>query len=270
MRKGKWKMEDIHFFRKMTAAQKKEYLQRCARGIYAEELEKNGFANYNRENLSWYRVVNNEVLQTVYIYIQYNDVVPLLMEIGYGFHPLFIPAPIPNRVIRHAFWSDEVMMTAYWEAPRCVYDEKTPVLCYKTPGRGREILEKIFSEFRKIKTETDAYKLHKNMQIRRAEMTDGVKWEGKTPIYGSEWIIDEAIYFDDKDIYDVLVKQLNNQHCHLQKNCTTNREMAFLKRWEFQIDAMQNGKREEFLCMLENRRKKLIRDLDKKLGLKVK
>ena len=51
--------KDKKIGRKM-AEEEKEHMQRCARGIYAEKLKKAGFISYNSDDLSWYRVINNE------------------------------------------------------------------------------------------------------------------------------------------------------------------------------------------------------------------
>ena len=84
--------------------EEKEHMQRCARGIYAEKLKKAGFISYNGDDLSWYRVINNEILNTVYLFSSLNmfSITPLRMEVGYGMHPLFIPAPIPQKIIFRA------------------------------------------------------------------------------------------------------------------------------------------------------------------------
>lgn len=65
-------------------------------GIYAKTLEEAGFKSYNGENLSWYRVVNGEVLHSVYFISLYNF--PLCFSISYGMHPLYLPARIPEKL----------------------------------------------------------------------------------------------------------------------------------------------------------------------------
>ena len=59
-----------NYFAQVRAAGKpKEHLQRCIRTLkYPEVLRDAGFVSYNGEDLSWYKVLNHEVLQTVYLY----------------------------------------------------------------------------------------------------------------------------------------------------------------------------------------------------------
>ena len=77
--------------------EEKEHMQRCARGIYAEKLKKAGFISYNGDDLSWYRVINNEILNTVYLFSSLNmfSITPLRMEVGYG--PIIYSGTNPTK-----------------------------------------------------------------------------------------------------------------------------------------------------------------------------
>lgn len=167
--------------------EEKEHMQRCARGIYAEKLKKAGFISYNGDYLSWYKVINNEILNTVYIFSSLNmfSITPLRMEVGYGMHPLFIPAPIPQKIIFFDYWEDEVMQVVYPHCRREVYDQITRVTCYDTPGRGAEFLDdEIFPAFAQASTEDEVYRIHaKNYLINNENhYSNG----GKKQIYGSD------------------------------------------------------------------------------------
>ena len=72
---------------------KYDQISYCAKMIYEDKLISAGFVSYNNEGLSWYKVLNGCILQSVYLYSLFPRA-PFLMAEGYGCHPLFIPAPI--------------------------------------------------------------------------------------------------------------------------------------------------------------------------------
>ena len=121
--------------------------------IYEDKLISAGFVSYNNEGLSWYKVLNGCILQSVYLYSLFPRA-PFLMAEGYGCHPLFIPAPIPQKVVFNEFWEDEIMQCALKGFQHSTY-EGTQVLCRNTEERGAEVLDTdIFPIFRKINTES--------------------------------------------------------------------------------------------------------------------
>lgn len=79
-----------------NVALRKSYLQEYSRGVYADFLKKEGFKSYNGDDLSWYRVVNHEVLQSFYIFT-IGGSFPITPTLGYGVYPLYVPVPFPMR-----------------------------------------------------------------------------------------------------------------------------------------------------------------------------
>ena len=61
-----------YYVPKYTRKDKKEMIQRCARGIYAEKLRNAGFVSYKGEDLSWYKVVGKDVIHSVYIFSSWD------------------------------------------------------------------------------------------------------------------------------------------------------------------------------------------------------
>lgn len=246
----------------------KEYqIRYCALNIYSDKLKKMGFLSYKDECTSWYKVVNREIINSVYLFSALGCA-PLLMEIGYGIHPLFIPAPIPQKLIFTGSHNDEVMREVRGQFKYSFYRE-TSVMCHSTEERGAELLDTdVFPVFRKAKSELDAYIIHKNIYIDKIKMNNDANGGDVVRIIGSEWLADEAIYFDDKDVQEMMIKQLI-----WQKECMERGDMysscGKLKWHNARIAAIRDGARDSFLIMLEARKRRFIKDLDRKLGIQI-
>ena len=246
---------------------KYDQISYCAKMIYEDKLISAGFVSYNNEGLSWYKVLNGCILQSVYLYSLFPRA-PFLMAEGYGCHPLFIPAPIPQKVVFNEFWEDEIMQCALKGFQHSTY-EGTQVLCRNTEERGAEVLDTdIFPIFRKINTEEDAYRLHKKECIEGSEACNRRNPGEPIQTIGSEWLADEAIYFNDTEIQQLMLGQLLRQKRSMEndKIASKARRLEWCKK---QIEAIQSGEREPFLMMLEARKKRFIRDLEKKVGIRV-
>lgn len=243
-----------------------EQIKKCAKEIYEKKLINEGFISYNNEGLSWYKVINGCILQSVYLHSPFSGA-PLFMEEGYGCHPLFIPAPIPRKVLGESY-EDETMLRVRKELRYRTY-EGTQVMCRNTEERGAEVLDTdVFPVFRKVRTEEDAYKLH------RERCMETIAWYNKRnpgeplQIIGSEWLADEAIYFDDNEMQRMMIDQLI-----YQRECMKSGDMMSTptkREWyQKRIEAIQDGAREPFLMMLEARKKRFIRDLERKVGIQI-
>ena len=257
------------YFPKYTMKDKKGMLQRCARGIYAEKLRNAGFVSYKGEDLSWYKVVNSEIVQTVYLFSSWG-MTPLLIQIEYGVHPLFIPAPIPQKVVFHSTWSDEVMQEVFADAKRRIYDEKTEVMCFSTKEMGAEWLNTdVFPVFDRVKTEEAAYELHKQKCLDLIRRIKEKNPDSQMQTIGSNWLVDEAIYFNDNEMQEKLLDQLHRQVKRLQSRTISPQGEKRLAWRCAQLNAIEDGKREEFLELLEGRKKRFIGELQRKLGIAV-
>ena len=251
----------------MNRLSKADQIKYCARSIYADKLKNAGFISFKGECTSWYKIVNNEVVNSVYLYSALGCA-PLLMEIGYGVHPLFIPAPIPQRLIFTGSHDDEVMTEVggqFKYSPYC----GTSVMCHNTKERGAELLDTdVFPRFEDVKTEMDAYIAHRKICIDRIEKYKANNNDSQMQIIGSEWLADEAIYFSDFEIQNMMINQLIHQ-----RECMKNGDMMSTptkREWyQKRIEAIQDGAREPFLMMLEARKKRFIRDLERKVGIQV-
>ncbi len=251
----------------MHGLSKIEQIKYCAKSIYAEKLKNAGFVSYKGECTSWYKIANNEVVNSVYLYSALGFY-PLLMEIGYGIHPLFIPAPIPQRVIFIGSHDDEVMTEVGGKFKYSLYCG-TSVMCHNMKEWGAELLDTdVFPRFGDVKTEMDAYISHRKICIDRIEKYKENSNGGQMQIVGSEWLADEAIYFNDEEIQNMMISQLIHQREYMKNGdmmSTPTKREWYQKR----IEAIQDGAREPFLMMLKARKKRFIRDLERKVGIQV-
>lgn len=237
----------------------KEKMVQYATGIFSEKMTKFGFLSYNSENLSWYRVVNHQVLQTVYFFTEFRF--PFLVSIGYGVHPLYIPAPLPQKfyIPPSAVQDTEVM---WWlreaVAGKHVLYENTSINCLDTPDHGAEWLDKaIFPVFQELKTERLVY-----------EYWLSIYSHSKPKV--SQAFLDQVIYQGDDLQYSwcaqIYRTRYDNMSAHTYKDRRTLELLAKLKP---QLEALEMGKRDEYLAVLEERKKKFVKKLESKLGIEV-
>lgn len=238
----------------------KEHYQRWARAHFSEKLKKAGFVSYGNEDLSWYKVVNNEVLLTVYIYASFS--IASIGMVGYGIHPLFINAPVPQKAYVSGWSDNEVMIQVFLRAPvNRLFDANTFVMCPDTPERGAECLDNIiFPLFSNIHNIEDCYAFHKQRWI-EAEKRREVRGDSPDYPFATNDFIDMAIYMEDKEIYPKCVHDLESR-----RNWSNKKEQA---RMELQRQVFELGQREEYLKVLEKRRNQFVRRLNKKLGFSI-
>ena len=68
-----------------------EHTQRFMREVMAERLREEGFVSYKGEDIHWYRLVNNEVVQAIYFVTRHASLYSGGgFELCYGCHPMFI------------------------------------------------------------------------------------------------------------------------------------------------------------------------------------
>ena len=82
-------------------------------------------------------------------------------------------------------------------------------------------------------------------------------------------MVDEAIYFGDKEMQERLLDQLHRQVKRLQSRTISPQGEKRLAWRCAQLNAIEDGKREEFLELLEGRKKRFIGALQRKLGIAV-
>lgn len=238
----------------------KAQMRRYVNGIFADALKSLGFVSYKDESLSWYRVRNEEILQTVYFFSTQR--IPFIVEIAYGIHPLYIPAPIPQKVYIHGGDVEESdimwQLLEVWSGPKVIY-EGTGINCQATPKRGLEILEnRVFPLFETLQTEDTLYNHTKNF----------CAYDRSLCI--TETFFDQVIYRGDTTEYKRCLDDT-------RPRCENLKEIQHVwpsikkrvERYQARIDAIEKGERDAYVAHLEDQKRKFIKAMERKLGIKV-
>lgn len=242
---------------------KKEHLKRWSQKYCAEKLREQGFVDYNQDALCWYKVVNGEVLQAVFIFNNW-PLVPLQPTFCCVMQPLFVDVPVPYKVSIRGTISKDDGFPVYLDFPRIVESEQCQVMATDSPGGGSEKLDEIiFPTFSKASNMDEVYAYFKTNWW-NYNWCFCAKEEAKLNHRFNLTLsmIDMAIYLEDQDMYPYCIKRLD-QHKALGRSC---RDMDRVNR---ALAAIQEGKREEFLQGLEKTKKKVCRKLERKLGIHI-
>lgn len=230
----------------------KHRVQAWSRMFFAEHLKENGFVSYCDEDISWYRLVNGELLQTVYLYSRSSSAFTAFASIGYGMHPLFISAPIPQKPVVRGWTDDEIMTRIRLQPPLTTTVEIPSLMVPTTDLRGAEKLDEfILPLFEECATMTDAYLWYKSRYL----VTETPKRTFATPEF-----IDWVIYMGDTQMYAFCIRALEQWNMPDKKT---------QQKKKTQIAAMRDGQRDIYLKTLETKKKCNITRLQNKVGIMV-
>ncbi len=254
------------FPRITSKKEKKEQMQKYARRFFAEKLRAHGFVSYQNEDLSWYRVVNGEVLQSVFLFTAFR-MDPLLPFIGFGVTPLFIEAPLPQDVyIQGGLGNDELMTIVCMDPPRHQVAEDIWVQSTWSDECGAEKLdEEVFPVLDRIHTISDVYDFHKSRYLKMA-IRNQEAGLGDT-VQVSQYFVDMAIFLNDKEMYPYCQKRIEQMMEWVPRGKYWTKRDA--ERTQQRYHAVVNGEREAYLRELENRKVRYVKELDKKLGIRI-
>lgn len=242
----------------------KSQMMLYANGIFAEKLKAMGMVSYNDEGLSWYRVVNGTVLQSVYFNSHF--LAPFLVDIYYGIHPLYIPAPIPYPFYQSASSVRESEVAHLLRYPhrvsRVIY-EGTSINCFNTSNRGAEVLDEIvFPLFQWLQNEKDVYTYWNTVY-------SGIRGKMQTPGI-SFCYLDQVLYQNDVSQYEkCLQKYWDTYTRYLTYPDKARDVIKFISSMGPRLEAMRSGDRKSYLAILEERKRKFIKTLRSKLGIEI-
>lgn len=269
----------LFLFKKYTRKERKEQLQRCARAYHADMLRSEGFVSYKGEDLSWYRVINHEVLQSVHLF--FDSLRWPSLRMGYAAHPLYMIPWVPLGITpkRTVPWGDEIMLEDLYPHSECIFSKDTPISCPRTEKNGAERLtDVVFPILREIHTARDAYLFHKQRFLK--QVTEEYQRYGEKSLEGAMHISaelgDEVVYFEDEEMYSVCLKCARNRLKTYEKDFANGIQIESLNEYEkryfnssrLHIAAIEDGKREEFLQEMNLRRNQTIKKL-KRAGIEV-
>ena len=136
--------------------------------VFADRLKEEGFVCPNDKLLCWYRVVNNELVNSICFFSQWSNV-PLMMEIGYGIHPAYhkpfstSDVYISNRPDDERFYTVAIGS----DLPVQHYSPySSEILVYAPRGDGRGITtldHVVLPTMNSIQSIEECYRFHRKM-----------------------------------------------------------------------------------------------------------
>lgn len=260
-----------------------EHAQRFMREVMADRLREEGFVSYKGEDIHWYRLINNNVLQALYFVTRSTALQGNFIDICYGVHPLFItpffqkspymcampgieqmynivPELVPGST---PYGIHRLMVYGSCNAPYRIPD--IMISCPKDKNNGLDVLELVFPTLDKVQTPYACYEMHK--RIRTEEWAD----------YGfranpASYFVDEVLFWEDKEFCEICRNFVNDYIPSLQRAKEIGR--YFPKIYSVELDNLlrqqrvfESGCRDEHLQFLKEREQKNFKLLEKYTGI---
>lgn len=256
--------------KKLIQHHAKKYIE----DVFESRLREEGFSCPNDRYLCWYRVNGGEIVNALVFFSCWSNI-PVMLEIGYGIHPLFQrPAyttnvnypkrPIDNELFREQPLVEDVPIGAMGYIR---YAEDIQVMAPGHGGKGIYTFDGIIlPQMDSVHTIEECYLLHKQNLLNSAYDDLAAKFSGLSSVF-----IDEAIYVDDAEVYPFCKQQVTKMIALFQKQCAnypSNKDyLIALHSWEQRRAALFDGSREEYLSILGNRKNENTKYLKTKLGI---
>lgn len=259
-----------------------EHMQRYTREVFAEHLRKEGFSSYKGQDVHWYRIVNNEVVQAVY-FVAFHAVPCTFAEIKYGCHPLFVSpvfqkSPLMNDLPDGVQTSDLIPETISGSATYGVerlllyslYNNRpyrqpnTLIMCSPDQNNGLEVLEKLLSVLNRTTTSVACYDLHKELSRRLSNPDFNVN---------SAYFVDEALYWKDEEIYPYC-REFAMRAVRCLENAAKGGYRVpkmYKQSWErgkVLAQVFEDGTFEDYLNTFQDREKQTLRLLERNVGIR--
>lgn len=243
-------------------SEKEARLGRWAREYFYEKLTAQGFISYQDKGLSWYKLVNNSLIQTVYLYSDSGSSF-MNASVGYSCHPLFIPAPLPQKLTITGTWTDSVLMKSVSLPYPRFFDMDSRLIYTHSAHGGAEVLDAVvFPGLEPLCTIEDTYEMHRQQIKQKIDRHLANKsWADYNGMVACREFMDLLIYMDDQEMLPYVDRDLSPSFCRTE----TERKWVDLQR-----AAVKNGERNEFLKMLNKRRTQFVAKLESKLGIIVR
>ena len=248
----------------ISSKAKKEHMQKYARRYFAEKLRAHSFVSYHDEDLSWYRVVNGEVLQSVFLFYAF-PMIPLLPYIGYGMTPLFIETPVPQDVyVQSGLRRDELMTAVCMDPPRHQVAEDIWIQSTWSDECGAEKLdEEVFPILDRIHSISDVYEFYKSRHFETVRINQEQGWDYHINV--SDHFVDMAIFQNDKQMYPYCQERIERMLKRVPRGKYWTKQDA--ARTMLRYRAIAEGQRDMYLEELEKRKKAFEKKLKNKVGI---
>ena len=249
------------------------HVQKFVREVYAEQLKEAGFHSYRDEGVHWFRLVNDEVIQTVY-FVTRHTTFPITLYIEYGCHPLFIPPILQHSPYMYGMPGYEQMYDVIQETipgrmphgrqrsmvqgmtNRC-YREDVLVECPVNPDERQQILHNVLAEIEPLSTPEACFEAHKRWRAREIEND---AWLTMSPYF-----VEEVLYWEDKSLYPYCMEYMRGRiewfSGLLEEGKLALKYQQELEYLKVLWDVFQNNSRTEYLRILYERKIKNLKRL---------
>lgn len=254
-------------------AHTKQYVQQ----VFERRLREEGFVCPDDKLLCWYRIKNQEVVNSL-IFCSAWTQLPLFLDIGYESAPLFTePVYIPNVNFNETvhFRHDCFQRTGNFEAGSfknanlIPYSPDIQIYAPGHAGRGIYTFDEILLPFFEQTATIEAcYCAHKQFHLDHDTRLGG-------RLFGdaSREFIDEAVYLDDAEVYPYCTDRIDNAimlYTELTQRKPKDQKLPeILNHWEQLKVAIGDGGRKEYLDVLNSRKERNIAKLSKRLGVTI-
>lgn len=263
----------------------KKYIQ----AVFEESLRAAGFANLDERYLTWYRIVDDCVVNSVFFTSRWN-MLPVELSIHYGIHPLFALPHVQRRVcmpdepldnerfMRQAIVEDHPVNGMHYGS----YAPDVQVCAPGIAGRGLYAFNGlILPKMNSVHTVEDCYRLHKQYYLdQKEEYPDEMKRYIRTVLGRSDeeqrfclispTFVEEAIYTNDTSIFPAIMKILDERIANEIASCRgaapDKAQQESLSLYVLLRNILADGRQEAYLPVLELRRKKNMKKLQSKLA----
>jgi len=248
--------------------------------VFAQSLLDDGFVCPDDKSLCWYRVTNGEIINSIFFVSSWSNL-PLMLDIGYGIHPLFSMPLYLHSVQYNGFEGREICTEKPLLEPDLSvpmgYRKYSPDASVYAPNRGTRglytyqgIVKPLMDRATSV---SSCYALHKESYA--SSYAAGPHKDTDDMFIGiSQTFIDEAIFVDDVEIYPYCKREVTRWITNIkpltEKYPQKKEYINILQQLEQQHNALFNDGREEYLSILEQRKAKTVRTLRKRFAIDIK
>ena len=249
-------------------AMQDKYVQQYVEAIWSERLKQAGFTCPDEKMLCWYRVVNKEIIHSIYFYTKWSGL-PVELEVRFSAYPLFY---LPEG-LKHVCSKDEPEMYSFERerslkedgAGMAEFSEEILVYAPRSGSRGGYVLDSILPWLDQVTSIEECYKLY------RCDIVD--KPLKRHYLYRFPLsFIELALFFEDAELYDECIcksKDMVKVWSELCEKFPKNQKYPqILQGWNRVLNALQGDDRKAFLQHLEQRKQKTLQWLEK-MGIPV-
>lgn len=262
-----------------TSTELFEHMQKYAHGVFSERLKTEGFSSYKGQDIHWYRLVNNEVIQTVHL-VAMHQAPGTFAQIKYGCYPLFVPAvfqksPLMNAPEDYVQASDIIpdstkdgfesllLYTLYNNRPYRMPDSL--IMCCPEQNDGLDVLEKLLPVLDQSTTSAACYELHKLLR----------QLQGYTDCQGiaSPHFVDEVLFWEDEKLYPYCKEYVDRKTLALNTTIKNGFSIPKIYKADWEkckvlSQVFDDGNFEEYVNTFSERENQNLRLLERHVGIK--